>query len=119
MRTQLVERLVRNEKVRGSNPLTSTTLKVVYNNACIPSPSSPPYKVAVVRNRKESKCSLGDGAKGEPEAVGYDRYDHADQVISSPEAHHERIVISDFTAPTAKCATILMPKEAITALSRS
>ena len=36
-------------------------------------------------------------------------------VISKPDAHHERIVISDFRAPTAKCATRLIPKEAITA----
>src|SRR5678815_3678528 len=37
------------------------------------------------------------------------------QVISRPDAHHERIVISDFRAPTAKCATRLIPKEARTA----
>src|SRR6516162_2661646 len=37
------------------------------------------------------------------------------QVISRPDAHHERIVISDFSAPTAKCATRLIPNEAITA----
>src|SRR5258708_19383809 len=37
------------------------------------------------------------------------------QVISRPDAHHERMVMSDFRAPTAKCATRLIPKEAITA----
>ena len=37
-------------------------------------------------------------------------------VISNPDAHQERIVISDFNAPTAKCAAKLMPKEAITAV---
>src|SRR5439155_25097589 len=37
------------------------------------------------------------------------------QVISRPDAHQERIVINDFSAPTAKCATKLMPKEIITA----
>src|SRR5215469_10469382 len=38
-------------------------------------------------------------------------------VISIPDAHHERIVISDFNAPTAKCAARLMPKEVSTASS--
>ena len=38
------------------------------------------------------------------------------QVISKPDAHHERMVTSDFKAPTAKCATKLMPKEVITAV---
>src|SRR5215470_12052854 len=37
------------------------------------------------------------------------------QVISSPDAHQERMVISDFRAPTAKCATRLIPNEAMTA----
>src|SRR5215475_14642692 len=37
------------------------------------------------------------------------------QVISRPDAHHERMVISDFSAPTAKCATRLIPNEPITA----
>ena len=32
-------------------------------------------------------------------------------VISNPDAHQERIVISDFNAPTRKCAAKLMPKE--------
>ena len=41
------------------------------------------------------------------------------QVISRPDAHHERMVMSDFNAPTAKCATRLMPKEAITAPRQS
>ena len=38
------------------------------------------------------------------------------QVISNPDAHQERIVISDFNAPTIKCATKLMPKEVTTAV---
>src|SRR5438067_257153 len=38
------------------------------------------------------------------------------QVISRPDAHQERIVISDFNAPTRKCATRLMPNEIITAV---
>ena len=37
-------------------------------------------------------------------------------VISNPDAHHERMVMSDFTAPTAKCATILIANDAMTAL---
>src|SRR5438034_8080383 len=37
------------------------------------------------------------------------------QVISRPDAHHERMVMSDFRPPTAKCATRLIPNEAITA----
>src|ERR1700719_1788204 len=36
-------------------------------------------------------------------------------VISNPDAHHERSVISDFTAPTAKCATMLIAKAQTTA----
>ena len=36
-------------------------------------------------------------------------------VISNPDAHHERMVIKDFTAPTAKWARILTTNEAITA----
>ena len=36
-------------------------------------------------------------------------------VISIPDAHQERRVISDFTAPTTKCATMLTAKAAITA----
>lgn len=39
------------------------------------------------------------------------------QVISRPEAHHDRMVMSDFKAPTAKCATKLMPNDANTAFS--
>ena len=39
------------------------------------------------------------------------------QVISKPDAHQERIVISDFNAPTRKCATKLMPNEIITAVT--
>ena len=38
------------------------------------------------------------------------------QVISRPDAHQERMVISDFNAPTIKCATKLMAKEVITAV---
>ena len=37
-------------------------------------------------------------------------------VISRPDAHQERIVISDFNAPTRKGAAKLMPKEVITAV---
>ena len=37
------------------------------------------------------------------------------KVISNPDAHHERSVISDFNAPTRKCATMLMANAAITA----
>src|SRR4030095_8565726 len=37
------------------------------------------------------------------------------QVISRPDAHQERIVISDFNAPTEKCATKLITKDIITA----
>lgn len=37
-------------------------------------------------------------------------------VISRPDAHQERIVISDFKAPTRKCASKLMPKDATTAV---
>src|ERR1700752_3001095 len=36
-------------------------------------------------------------------------------VISNPDAHHERNVISDLTAPTAKCATMLIANAQITA----
>ena len=36
-------------------------------------------------------------------------------VISNPEAHQDRRVINDFTAPTAKWATILTAKAHITA----
>src|SRR6267378_7630160 len=36
-------------------------------------------------------------------------------VISNPDAHQERSVISDFTAPTAKCATMLIAKAQTTA----
>ena len=36
-------------------------------------------------------------------------------VISKPEAHQERMVMSDLTAPTAKCARMLMTNAAITA----
>src|ERR1051326_524746 len=36
-------------------------------------------------------------------------------VISKPDAHQERMVISDFNAPTAKWAAKLMAQEAITA----
>ncbi len=36
-------------------------------------------------------------------------------VISIPEAHQERMVMSDLTAPTAKWARMLMMKAAITA----
>ena len=36
-------------------------------------------------------------------------------VISNPDAHHERSVINDFTAPTAKCATMLIAKAQTTA----
>ena len=36
-------------------------------------------------------------------------------VISAPLAHHDRVVTSDFDAPTAKCATVLMMNDAITA----
>src|SRR3954467_13657188 len=36
-------------------------------------------------------------------------------VISAPLAHHERVVTSDFDAPTTKYAAVLMTKEAITA----
>ena len=39
------------------------------------------------------------------------------QVISKPDAHQERIVISDFNAPTRKCAAKLMPKEMATAVA--
>ena len=38
------------------------------------------------------------------------------QVISKPDAHHDRMVISDFNAPTAKCAAKLMTKDAATAV---
>ena len=38
-------------------------------------------------------------------------------VISNPDAHHDRAVISDFRAPTTKCATMLTPKATITAAS--
>ena len=38
------------------------------------------------------------------------------QVISKPDAHQERMVISDFNAPTIKWAAKLMPKEMITAV---
>ena len=38
-------------------------------------------------------------------------------VISRPEAHQERIVISDFNAPTKKCATKLILKDIITAVT--
>ena len=38
------------------------------------------------------------------------------QVISRPDAHQERMVISDFNAPTAKCAAKLMAKEMATAV---
>src|ERR1700720_4598151 len=33
-------------------------------------------------------------------------------VISNPDAHQERMVINDFNAPTAKCATMLTAKDA-------
>src|SRR5215216_5230152 len=36
-------------------------------------------------------------------------------VISVPLAHHERVVTSDLDAPTTKCDTVLMMKDAITA----
>src|SRR5437870_3913365 len=36
-------------------------------------------------------------------------------VISAPLAHHERVVTSDFAAPTAKCAAVLIMNDAITA----
>src|SRR5438876_8489763 len=36
-------------------------------------------------------------------------------VISKPDAHQDRIVMSDFSAPTAKCATMLTTNAAITA----
>src|SRR5207253_3204651 len=36
-------------------------------------------------------------------------------VISSPLAHHGRVVISAFEAPTAKCAMVLMMNDAMTA----
>src|SRR5258706_10714453 len=36
-------------------------------------------------------------------------------VISVPLAHHDRVVTSDLAAPTAKWATVLITKEAITA----
>src|ERR1051326_3951520 len=36
-------------------------------------------------------------------------------VISKPDAHQERIVMSDLTAPTAKCARMLMTNAAMTA----
>src|SRR5438067_3642028 len=36
-------------------------------------------------------------------------------VISRPLAHHERVVTSDFDAPTAKCAMVLMTNDAMTA----
>src|SRR3989442_13732614 len=38
------------------------------------------------------------------------------QVISNPDAHQERMVISDFNAPTRKGAAKLMPKEMATAV---
>src|SRR5439155_27013460 len=37
-------------------------------------------------------------------------------VISKPDAHQDRMVISDFNAPTAKCAAKLIPKEMATAV---
>ena len=36
-------------------------------------------------------------------------------VISSPLAHHARVVINAFDAPTTKCAIVLMMNDAITA----
>src|SRR5262245_8348074 len=36
-------------------------------------------------------------------------------VISAPLAHQERVVTSDFAAPTAKCAAVLITTEATTA----
>src|SRR5436189_6358639 len=36
-------------------------------------------------------------------------------VISAPLAHQDRVVTSDLAAPTAKCASVLMLKEAMTA----
>src|SRR3954471_24907523 len=36
-------------------------------------------------------------------------------VISAPLAHQDLVVTSDFAAPTAKCASVLMTNEAITA----
>src|SRR5437667_4704285 len=36
-------------------------------------------------------------------------------VISAPLAHHDRVVTSDFAAPTAKCAIVLMMNDAMTA----
>ena len=37
------------------------------------------------------------------------------QVISRPDAHHDRLVINDFRAPTMKCAAMLTINAAITA----
>ncbi len=36
-------------------------------------------------------------------------------VISNPDAHQERMVMTDLSAPTAKCARMLIPKAATTA----
>src|SRR5437868_4369765 len=36
-------------------------------------------------------------------------------VISAPLAHHDRVVTSDFPAPTAKCAAVLITNDATTA----
>ena len=36
-------------------------------------------------------------------------------VISKPLAHHGRVVINAFDAPTAKCAIVLMMNDAMTA----
>ena len=36
-------------------------------------------------------------------------------VISRPLAHQDRVVTSDFAAPTAKCASVLITNDAITA----
>src|SRR5262245_39609817 len=66
-----------------------------------------------------SKRALRDSYPNEPNASPSPYVTTATmipiQVISRPDAHHERMVISDFKAPTAKWATRLIPKEAITA----
>ena len=36
-------------------------------------------------------------------------------VISNPDAHHDRLVMSDFRAPTMKCATMLSANAVMTA----
>jgi hypothetical protein len=53
----------------------------------------------------ESDACATDSCKGDSDQVGNNSFDGTTKVISNPLDHQGRMVMRDFAAPTAKCAT--------------